>query len=70
MLWVLSNLTASQQRHIEAVMTHKVWQSVLDHTATHVSVAMRQEAVITLTNAITTGSDDKLLMTHITQQIL
>ena len=51
-------------------MTHEVWQRVLDHTAAHVSVAVRQEAVITLTNAITIGSDDKLLMTHITQQIL
>lgn len=24
-LWALSNLTASQQRHIEAIMTHEVW---------------------------------------------
>ena len=69
-LWVLSNLTASQQRHIEAVMTHEVWQRVLDHTATHVSVAIRQEAVITLTNAITIGSNDKLLITHINQPML
>ena len=51
-------------------MTHEVLQRVLDHTAAHVSVAVRQEAVITLTNAITIGSDDKLLMTHITQQML
>lgn len=69
-LWTLSNLTASKERHIEAVISHKVFATALDFCDLNNSAAVRQEAVFMLTNAITISEDDQLLLAIVNERIL
>lgn len=69
-MWTLSNLAASLPRHIEALVHHQVFKTVVELCEVNHSAKVRQEAVYTLTNAITTSGDDKLMLSLIDERIL